>query len=109
MRKLAAILFFLVLTPLRAAEPGDGLREVPGALVIAGGGELPDEVPQRFLQLAGGKVARIVIIPSTSAAARDAEAVGVLDYWRKLKLETVVLLHAERREQADDAAFVQPL
>ncbi len=108
MRKWPALLILFVVAPLHA-EPGTGVREIAGALVIAGGGELPEEIPQRFLQLAGGKAARVIVIPSTSPAARDAEPAGVMDFWRKQKLETLVLLHAERREQADDEAFVQPL
>jgi cyanophycinase len=109
MRKIAALSLVLFVAAFAAAEPGDGLSEIRGTLVIAGGGELPEEIPQRFLQLAGGRAARVVIIPSTSPAARDAEASGVFDFWKKQNLETLVLLSAQDRAEADDAAFIKPL
>ncbi len=37
-----------------------------GALVIVGGGALPDEVLDRFVDLAGGSEARIVVVPTAS-------------------------------------------
>lgn len=40
--------------------------EVPsGALVIVGGGEIPPEIAERFIALAGGPDARIVVLPAT--------------------------------------------
>jgi cyanophycinase len=38
----------------------------PGALVIVGGGALPEEVLDRFVALAGGPEARIVVVPTAS-------------------------------------------
>ena len=38
-----------------------------GALVIAGGGRLPEEVLKKFIELAGGPDALIVILPTASA------------------------------------------
>src|SRR6202790_5685299 len=35
-----------------------------GALVICGGGGIPEAVRNRFLELAGGPLARIVVIPT---------------------------------------------
>ena len=38
-----------------------------GSLVIVGGGRVPEAVYDEFVRLAGGKQARIVIIPSAYA------------------------------------------
>ncbi len=40
-----------------------------GALVIVGGGRIPDSVSQRFVELAGGTAARVVLVPSAMPAA----------------------------------------
>src|SRR4051812_20697933 len=40
-----------------------------GALLICGGGKMPAEVRSRFLELAGGPHAEIVVIPTAHAAA----------------------------------------
>src|SRR5690606_918904 len=44
---------------------------VRGACLLGGGGSLPDSVYERFLELAGGKTARILIVPTASARAND--------------------------------------
>ncbi len=46
--------------------PAPRKADAPGAVVLHGGGELSDEIFDRFIELAGGKRARIVLIPSGS-------------------------------------------
>jgi len=90
----------------RAAAPR---RLAGGALVICGGGKLPDSVRDRFVELAGGRAAKIVVIPT---ANRDAEGFGSearLDPWKTRGVASVRLLHARSRQEADDPAFVRPL
>ena len=81
-----------------------------GALLICGGGKMPDEVKGRFLDLAGGRDARIVVIPTAHAAAdsKDADAI-YLAPWRKLGVSHVEMLHTRSREAADDPLFLKPL
>lgn len=51
-------------------------RVANGALVIVGGGRLPPTVVARFLELAGGKAAKVVIVPSAAPAnARGGEPI----------------------------------
>ncbi len=48
-----------------------------GTLLIAGGGELPPIVKQRFWELAGGKNSRLVIIPAFAATpTEEARLIG---------------------------------
>src|SRR3569832_516881 len=42
-----------------------------GALIISGGGRLPPEIRQRFVELAGGATAKIVVIPAYAANAEQ--------------------------------------
>ena len=91
---------------LASYEPA---QAVSGSLVICGGGPTPDAVRDRFVQLAGGRDARIVVIPTASSLA-DTDAVqSKLDVWRDQKVTSVELLHTRNREQADDPEFVKPL
>jgi cyanophycinase len=103
---LTLLLSLTLLVPparLRSAEP------VTGSLVIVGGGGLPDVIGDRFLQLAGGKNARIVVIPTATELAETPEQLTSPGYWKARGAASVVLLHTRRREQADDPAFVKPL
>jgi cyanophycinase len=107
MRKFLLPLSFLVLfTAALRAEPVRiaGPSGIPGALVLTGGGDLPDAARQRFLQLAGGKEARLVVL----ATAEGADATQAVAFWKK-DAASVVLLHAHDRAEADSAAFAQPL
>ena len=73
-----------------------------GSLVIVGGGPIPDEILDRFVALAGGRGARIVIFPMASSSA-DAGVELAGDFrQRGAEAERIVLTH----EQADteDAA-----
>src|SRR5438477_13190202 len=79
--------------PLTAGPPA--LRRpagpIAGALVVAGGGALPDAVRDRFLELAGGKNARLVYVPTAGAAADGPEAAKGLDSWKQQGAASVVL------------------
>src|SRR5687767_11315758 len=60
-----------------------------GPLVIAGGGELPPEILERFVKLGGGEKALLVVIPTASEQAdkqvsRDEERAKLLEPWGKL-------------------------
>ena len=82
---------------------------IAGALVIAGGGSLPDAVRDRFVELAGGKDARLVVIPTASASADGPDAAQSLEAWKKKGVASAVLLHTRSRVRAEDPAFVKPL
>ena len=80
-----------------------------GALVICGGGEIPEPVRDRFLELAGGPQARIVVIPTAGHIADGPSVNTVLDPWKAKGAASVQLVHTRSREQANDAEFVRPL
>lgn len=84
-------------------------RRGGGALVICGGGRLPDEVFNRFVELAGGRQAKIVVIPTAHAAADGPNAMRYLDNWKGRGVASVELLHTRSRPKANDPAFIKPL
>lgn len=53
-------------TTRQAAKPARTDGAPRGHLVIVGGGDIPDEILDRFLVLAGGRDARIVVFPMAS-------------------------------------------
>ena len=83
--------------------------EASGALVIVGGGVLPDAVRDRFLQLAGGKKARLVVIPTASALGHETKVFKSFLYWREQGGGSVAMLHTLDRAKANDPKFIKPL
>ena len=68
-------------TPNAATPTSVPSPSVRGALVIVGGGPIPDDIDRRFIDLAGGAgKARIVVIPNASADAAGAGKAKVDDY-----------------------------
>jgi cyanophycinase len=87
---------------------------IKGALVIVGGGQQPEAINDRFMELAGGKEARIVVIPTASDKADDDVAdpersAKLTDYWKSRGAAEVRLLHTRSKEQANDEAYIEPL
>jgi len=80
-----------------------------GSLVIVGGAMRDTAIMERFIELAGGPGAPIVIIP-TAGAADDYDG----DYpgarrWRALGASSVTVVHTRDRAEADTEAFVEPI
>jgi cyanophycinase len=89
----------------------DEVKVTPsGALVLCGGGKLPEKARSRFVELAGGPRAVIVVIPT---ASRDADVPeqrdSFLSPWRRWQEAQVLWLHTRERQQADTADFCAPL
>jgi cyanophycinase len=87
-----------------AVEP---VERLGGALLLHGGGGISGEVRGKFMELAGGSEARIVVIPT--ADPEDPLDDDHLRIWRELGPKSLVRLHADTREQAMQPAFVEPL
>jgi cyanophycinase len=117
--RLLAVLTALCLVSLpvlRAEEAPPYLDPagLKGTLVIAGGGELPPEVLERFVKLAGGAKALLVVIPTASEGAdkqlsREEGKAKLVEPWARLGVERIRILHTRSREKANTAEFVAPL
>ena len=109
---LAAAALCLSLFPARAlAQTTPPCAPAAGALVLVGGGANRPAFMDRFMQLAGGAKARIVVIPSAlDDAWLTADRMGqLLASSRRIFGPSAQLLHTHSRAAADSAAFVQPL
>jgi len=79
-----------------------------GALLIVGGGQLPPAIVDRFIELAGGKDAPMVFIPTAEEV--DPPRATVENNWlTKAGCTHVSILHTRNPKVADTADFVKPL
>jgi cyanophycinase len=103
---LAAGLLALSVSTAHAAQAPRGPEK--GTLVIAGGGKLGPEIVGRFITLAGGPGAPIVVIPTADERdfGQDCPCLGL---FRALGATNLTVLHTRDRKQADTEAFVAPL
>ncbi|OQP40815.1 cyanophycinase [Niastella yeongjuensis] len=81
-----------------------------GTLVIVGGGRLGPEIWARFIELAGGANARIVVIPT----AGEDSALNIGKSFEKelllnLGVQNVVVLHTRDPKVANTDSFVAPI
>ncbi len=83
-----------------ASSPPKADSGARGALVICGGGGLPESVRREFLKLAGGAKAKLVVIPTASADADGSAAVrgGFLEPWTERGVASATLLHTRSRQ-----------
>lgn len=80
-----------------------------GTLFIAGGGNLGEELIGRFVELAGGADARIVVIPTAATEDSFPESWPSLRMFREAGARHVTLLHTRSPDTANSSSFVEPL
>ena len=107
--------FFLpAQTPVPVAKTEYGPAK--GSLVIIGGGSTTGTgIIEKFIELAGGRDAKFIIVPTALGNRRsDGSVVGygeeqTIRPWRKLGLKNVKMLHTHDPKIADTEAFVKDL
>jgi len=82
-----------------------------GTLLLVGGGAGQADHYARFMQLAGGAAARIVVIPTAHIETEDRAAIEQFgeNTARIFGVRNVSVLHTFSRREADSEAFVKPL
>lgn len=80
-----------------------------GHLIIAGGGGLSDEVLGKFVELAGGENAHIVVIPTAGGRESYGQDYGRSKNFRQLGAKSVTVIHSNNKKEADTEAFTAPL
>ncbi len=80
-----------------------------GSLVIVGGGQSGPDITGRFVTLAGGKEADVVVIPT--ASERDPVDVKQVAerFSKSFGFKNVSVIHTRDRSEADSEGFVAPL
>jgi len=80
-----------------------------GSLVIVGGAMNSESIISRFIELAGGLDAAIVVIPTASGMKSYSGNSGFAGRLKKLGATNVTVLHTNDRKVADSDSFVKPL
>jgi cyanophycinase len=80
-----------------------------GSLVIVGGAMQDPAIRERFLELAGGPDAPIVVIPTAGGGDEYDEWNSGLQGWKRAGATDLTVLHTTDRAEADTDAFVEPL
>ncbi len=80
-----------------------------GSLVVVGGAMRSPEIYQRFIQLAGGPDAHIVLVPTAGGSEEYDDFYQGMNSWRANGARNLTLLHTTDPEVADTDAFVEPL
>lgn len=101
-------------TPLRSAA--QQLEPAPpevgpenGSLVVVGGAMRSAEIYERFIELAGGPDAHIVLVPTAGGADEYDDFFPGMADWREHGARNLTLLHTTDPDVADTEAFVEPL
>ena len=92
-----------------AAVVAQAVSPERGALVVVGGGRIGPEVLGRFLELAGGKDAPIVVIPTAGEDSVYTQTCTCLNVLRNAGATNLKVLHTNDPKVADTEAFVEPL
>lgn len=92
-------------TPLGAQEVGPA----NGSLVVVGGAMQDLGIVRRFIDLAGGADAPIVVIPTAGGAAEYDRFYPGLRQFRAAGATNLTVIHTNDRAEADSEAFVAPI
>jgi cyanophycinase len=106
--------FFTLIIPLICYSQNGAKEEVligpeNGSLVIVGGGDLGQSILKRFVDLAGGSEASIVVIPTADGGDNYGEDAASAGKMRELGAKKVIVLHTKDRQKANSDSFVAPL
>lgn len=80
-----------------------------GTLVLHGGGEHIDDVCNEFVRIAGGKQARLVLIPSAYPFDDDESYTDAYEGWMNYDVTSFDFLHTDDPDEADDPEFCKIL
>ena len=106
MRRLVFALFLVSGLTLTAADYGPD----KGTLVIVGGNMQDPAIVKRFIDLAGGTEAPIVIIPTAGEADDEYDQYwSGVRAWRENGAKHITVMHTRDRKVADSEAFVKPI
>lgn len=102
-------LAFLLLILLAPGATSQEVGPASGSLVIVGGGMRDPAILERFIQLAGGPQAPIVIIPTAGGGDEYDEFYPGLRGFHELGAFNLTVLHTSDPEEAGTEAFVGPI
>src|SRR6185369_1088293 len=106
MRFLASLLLFCFVY-VAAGRTSSGPKK--GTLIVAGGGALGSDIALRFLELAGGREATVVLIPTADGKDTSDATSADNKFLKDAGFRHVIVLHTKDRKVADSKEFVEPI
>jgi cyanophycinase len=106
---IRSIIGVLVLVCLGQAVTAQQIGPARGSLVIVGGAMRDPAIVTRFIDLAGGPDAPIVIVPTAGAEDSYDQFWSGLRQFRENGARNLMVLHTRDPKVADTEAFVKPL
>ncbi len=107
--KLVCYFFCITMAQQSFAQNKSTTGPTKGSLVIVGGGRNNDQVTAKFMELAGGQDAHIVVIPTAAGASTYPDNVGNAGLFRKMGAAKVTVMHTNDPKEANTLAFTKPL
>ena len=105
------IVTLVVIAPKRV-KASDTVGPQRGTLVIVGGGDRDNANFRHFVKLAGGRDAKLVVVPTAASTKSDYDYLHhrTAEYAREeLGMTSVTVVHTHDRVEANSEAFVQPI
>lgn len=109
LRTVACAAALLLPGAVSGQEPAPVVGPPSGSLVIVGGALRDTAILRRFIDLAGGKEAPIVVIPTAGGGDDYDESWSGLSDFRDLGATDLAVLHTTDRSVADSERFLAPL
>ena len=109
MRRIFSALVAAAILGVPSVAVAQEVGPAKGALVIAGGGVRDLSIIERFLDLAGGKDAPIVVIPTAEGAEEYGQYWSGLRQFKEAGATKLTVLHTGDRKVADSEEFVKPI
>ena len=109
-RNIGTILLLVLLWVLPSVGSAQEVGPARGALIVSGGGATTSHIIDRFIELAGGPDAPIVVVPTSGRSDEDYhEYCPCLRRWREAGATNLTVMHTRDREEANTDEFVEPL
>lgn len=103
------LVLILILSNLQSQNSHQNIGPENGTLVIVGGAMKSDSIINRFIKLAGGLDAHIVVIPTASGMKNYDENSGFAGTLRNRGASNITVLHTNDKTIANSDSFVKPL
>ena len=111
-KTLFICLLMLSLTVVHSQESVDSQKTTGpenGTLVVVGGAMRSEAIVKKFIALAGGLEAKIVVVPTAAGRDNYTDDAGLAGRLRKMGAVNVTVLHTNDRSEANSEEFVAPL
>jgi len=101
------VFFSLLVSPLFSQNFTTGPKN--GSLIVVGGGRLGEDILLKFMELAGGKDAPIVVIPTASGAENITNENAGISKFKDIGVTNITVLHTRDKAEANSEEFIKPL